>query len=665
MTDQALSRRRVEVAQDHVSSLVGSAPTKGLVELVWNAFDAGGQLVDIALRENELGVVHSIEIADEGPGISPEEVEAAFGSIGNSSKVKRQANPDGRLYHGREGKGRFRALSICASAEWRTTYKDSDGIWTHSIFVRRTAPDFYETTELTPANTSRTGTRVVLDGIDAGSRIFGSSSFVETLAEAFAGYLTSYPGVRLVWAGHQLRIESLIDRQKEITFLPTRDGEEPATLRIIEWRFKPDGKRLHICDEEGFSYFHLASEIRSPGIEFTAYVDTPMARRWADANAYALGGLDPDIDALVKAARGELRSYFRTRLAEQAQGVVEEWKAQHIYPFADIEGLEPIALAQQEVFDIVAAQVNEQHATFSRSDLENKRLTLALIRQALEANPADLTKILGEVTALSEDDRSAFAELLDRTPLSNIVRAGKIVTDRLDTIQAFEHMLFDKDWRKRLLERTQLHRLLVNELWLLGEEYALGADDDSLKALLREHIRILGRGDLATEPDAPIDDVKSIPDLMLYRRRKVDRDHFEHLVVELKRPSVVLGQDETAQVRKYAFAVAQDERFDTRRCTWEFVLLGNSFDRFVELETSADNLPEGCIYARGGVRIWARTWADVLNHAKARYEFFRERLNLEASQEHGMNRLRDRYSHILSGRGVSKRKEKQIMGAPF
>jgi hypothetical protein len=358
--------------------------------------------------------------------------------------------------------------------------------------------------------------------------------------------------------------------------------------------------------------------------------------------------------------KDELRNYVRGRLAEQAQDVVREWKEQSIYPFTESEPSDPIAVAEREVFDIVAVQVNDQHPTFARSDVENKRLTLALIRQGLEANPSNLTKILHEVAALPEAEQAALAELLDRTSLSNIVRAGKIVADRLDTLQAFEHILFDPDWKKRLLERTQLHRLLVHELWIMGDEYALASDDDGLREVLKQHLSIMGRDQLAPNVDVKlIDGTDGIPDLMLYRRRQVDRDHFEHLIVELKRPSIALGQAETSQIEKYAFTVSKDARFDTDKCSWEFVLLGTSYDSIVgEKVSSSERLPEGCLHDGKGLRIWVRRWADVIADARARHEFFRKKLEFAASHEHGLETLRQHYAHLIEGRGATKKADK-------
>jgi hypothetical protein len=291
-------------------------------------------------------------------------------------------------------------------------------------------------------------------------------------------------------------------------------------------------------------------------------------------------------------------------------------------------------------------------------------LTLALIKQALESNPSSLTKILKEVANLSKEDQDALSDLLKRTPFTALIQAGSLVTQRLDTLQAFEHVLFDKDWKKYLLERTQLHRLLVHELWILGEGYTLDNDDEFLTAVLNKHIEKLGRQNLAEELEVKtIEGIEGIPDLLMSRRFQYSRDAFENLVIELKRPSVNIGQKEIGQIEDYAITVAKDERFNTQKYIWTFVILGNSLNDHAIEKTNQDGLPKGCTYKSksGNVSVHVKCWADVLTDAKSRYEFFRGKLELEASKEYGMEYIQKRYSHLLTGRGVSKKKDLEIM----
>lgn len=206
-----------------------------------------------------------------------------------------------------------------------------------------------------------------------------------------------------------------------------------------------------------------------------------------------------------------------------------------------------------------------------------------------------------------------------------------------------------------------MHRLLVHEIWILGDEYTLACDDESLRELLKKHLSILGRDEFACEVGSKeISNMSEIPDLMLSKRRKVDGEKFEHLVVELKRPSIRVGQKELTQIQSYAFKVANDGRFNTSKCNWEFVLLGNELDEFAESQGDTDVWPQGCVSDRNGVRIWVKRWADVLNDARARHEFFREQLKIEVSHTQGLASLKERHAHLFEGRGASKKKDLEL-----
>jgi len=657
-----MSKRKVKTTRDHILRISQTSATQAIEELIWNGLDSGGKKVEVRFSLNQLDSIESIEVIDHGCGIIYHELSRAFGDIGNSKKLIENETPEGRAVHGREGKGRFKALSICSEAKWTTTYKEDKNKFTYDIIIRRDLPEFYEATDPQKVEGKNTGTRVRLEGVDKGQNSLHRDDTRGRLTQRFAFYLTSYPETQIIYGGHSLSPKHLIDQRTDIELPTEKHGRPKASLTIIEWRFRIPKKELHLCNMVGFSHYDMPAGVSAPGIEYSAYLCSPEVDDWYTSNQLSVVELDENIREVINLAKDKLREYLRERLAEEAADVVEEWKKQDVYPYAEHEKLNPLKTAERQVFDIVAVRVNEQHPTFKDSDTDNKKLTLALIKESLESNPSSLSVILNDVIKLPQAEQDDFAELLKRTPLSSLIKAGRLVTERLDILQAFEHILFDTDWKKKLLERTQLHRLLVHELWILGEEYSLVSDDEGLKEVLRKHLHILGREKLAAEIDVKlIDGKEGIPDLMLSSRRKVDRALFEHLVIELKRPSINLGQDEIGQIEKYAFSVTADDRFNTNKVRWKFILLGNEFDKYAQRRASGDALPEGCIHREGNVSIWVCRWADVIADARDRHEFFRDKLEIEASGSEGIDYLTKKFKHLMKGRGASKKKDREIM----
>lgn len=653
--------KHVRTSREHIQSLTTASPLQAIEELIWNGLDAGGSSVEVRLLINDMGGLRTIEVADQGAGICSDDIDSTFGELGNSSKPKLKTNMDGRSYHGCEGRGRLKALSLSRQPEWVTTYRRNGTLRRYTIRINRDTPDQFLVSDEELITDAPTGTTVRLENVDEEDcDELLKAGVADKLTQRFALYLSEYPGVDISFEGHRLEVGNLI-AQKTDHPLPRELSDHEQTVTIIEWKFKLDSRKLYLCTESGFSIHDLPLRLQTPGIDYTAYFRSPLVRQWAESGLLTTTEMDPGVQKVLDAARDRIRSHIRERLAEDAQDVVAVWKDQDIYPYATDEARNPLIAAEQQVFDVVAVHVNALHPTFKDADVDNKRLTLTLIRKALESNPSTLASLLRKLAELSEEDQEELADLLEDTTLTSLIRAGSVVRQRLDTLAAFEGILFNPDWKARLLERTQLHRLLMHELWILGEEWQVATDDDGLREVLRQHLKILGREELAPVKDVKlIDGRDGIPDVMLWHRGKVDRDTFEHLVVELKRPRDALGVDEVVQTEKYAYTVARNERFKTDKVRWRFVLIGNDFDDYTAQRANGDGLPKGCINSKGNVSVWVYRWADLLADARARYEFFREKLGVQASEEDGMQRLKTDYDHLMAGRGARKKRDLEI-----
>lgn len=114
----------VEVTQDHIDSLSkAKKPILGLAELIWNSVDADATDIKIRLNRNNLNAIDSINVIDNGLGITMADAQSGFGHLGGSwKKLERQSRRDKRILHGKQGQGRYRAFALCERVEWDTTY---------------------------------------------------------------------------------------------------------------------------------------------------------------------------------------------------------------------------------------------------------------------------------------------------------------------------------------------------------------------------------------------------------------------------------------------------------------------------------------------------------------------------------------------------------------
>ena len=187
----------------------------------------------------------------------------------------------------------------------------------------------------------------------------------------------------------------------------------------------------------------------------------------------------------------------------------------------------------------------------------------------------------------------------------------------------------------------------MNELWVFGDQYTLGTDDQSLKAVLKKHIEILGRSDIVGQlTNITVD--AGIPDLMLYRRF-ADRTQgqYEHLVVELKRPSLKIGSNETMQIEDYAFRVAADPRFDKMQTKWKFVIVGTELQSTIEAKCQQSDRAFGHIIKQANLDVFVWKWATVIQDCKWRHEFYRNELQIDIQEEDSFRYLQKMHSKFV------------------
>ena len=213
-----------------------------------------------------------------------------------------------------------------------------------------------------------------------------------------------------------------------------------------------------------------------------------------------------------------------------------------------------------------------------------------------------------------------------------------------------EALLFDSELKRTLKERTQLHRLLAENTWIFGEEFFLSVDDESLTEVLRKHLRLKGIDVPVNDAVRRVDGRAGIIDLMLTRGIPCHRENeLEHLIVELKRPTVNIGSKELSQIKSYAFAVAKDERFLGINTRWTFWVISNDMDDEARQEAHQSNRPAGMIHESEDKRvtIWAKTWSEILQANRQRMKLFQQSLEVNANREGSLAFLRETYATIL------------------
>lgn len=642
----------IEVQGDYLERLSRARPVQAIAELVWNALDADATKVEVEIERNALGM-SAVVVRDNGHGLPHADAPTLFSKLGGSWKRNDQrSQTKGRMLHGQEGKGRFKAFALGRVVDWAVTYKSTDGeqrSYTISMIgeqLRRVEVSDEKTV------TSPSGVEVRITELKQQWLSLEKDIARQEFTETFALYLTEYPQIVISVLGIKLDPASVI-RSKKHFLLPnivTDETTYPAELDLIEWKVNTQ-RALYLCDSNGFPLTRTQNRFQVGDFQFSAYLRSNYISVLNDASALDLVDMNSRLQAACEHAVEKIKEHFKERAAEGARSMVEKWKDEQVYPFLG-EPQTQIETAERKVFDIVAVNVTKHFPDFASAPTKNKAFQLRMLRQAIERSPEDLQLILKEVLDLPQRKQQELAKLLREASLSAIISASKVVADRLKFITGLETILFDPEHKKHLKERSQLHRILAENTWVFGEEFNLTVDDQSLTQVLRQHAKQAKMDINIDEPVKRVDGRRGIIDLMLSRQIKRNRaNELEHLVVELKAPNVDIGAEEITQVESYAFAVADDDRFRGIKTRWEFWVISNGMDKFAERKARSSDRPEGVIHRSDDplITIHAKTWSQVIQENKLRLDFFKEKLEHTADRGDSLRYLQETYDAYLKG----------------
>jgi hypothetical protein len=245
---------------------------------------------------------------------------------------------------------------------------------------------------------------------------------------------------------------------------------------------------------------------------------------------------------------------------------------------------------------------------------------------------------------LSSDE---LAGLLRDVSLSAIINSARVVADRLLFLKGLEAILFDPEPRRRLKERSQLHRLVAQNTWLFGDQFTLSVDDQSLTEVLRKHKKLLDEDIVIDTPVRHVSQERGIVDLMLSKASRRHRaNSLSHLVVELKAPRVKIDADEVSQIERYAASVMADERFRNVDVQWQFWAIGDELGTFAKFRLARD---DGEIMRNDNVSVFLKTWAQMIDENRARLQFFQEKLAYQVDKGASLDHLQANYGQYLEG----------------
>jgi hypothetical protein len=261
-------------------------------------------------------------------------------------------------------------------------------------------------------------------------------------------------------------------------------------------------------------------------------------------------------------------------------------------------------------------------------------LVFLLARHLL--NSEDLADVLTSVLNLTGDDIAKFAELLKRTSLSSIIAISELLVGRFQFLEELQQLI-DGPSARFVQERRHLHKMVELHTWLFGEQYHLMGSDVSLRTLLP---LVLAEVQGGTDPEAEViidETLRDIPDLYLMGTKWHEGSKYhQHLIVELKRPSVRIVRQHIDQLKRYASQIVAHPKFSQRPEShrFTFVLVSAEISDAVRQTEYQFGEEPGLISRPGGLghqtELWALRWSDLLDRRTEELRYLKDRIEIQA-----------------------------------
>lgn len=663
-------RLKLHPKSDFVNRLSQASIYEALEELIWNAFDEEAIVVDVRLSRGKLDELTKLEVVDNGRGLEYDNAATAFQNLGESSKVDRTSRT-GLPLHGRLGQGRHKAMAVGRTVVWKFAYKTGKRFRSYEITGTSGRGDpFYLGDECEDDKIAASGCHVTITDIrKTFTEIFSQGARAE-IAARFAPSLLVHPERELHFNGIRIDPTKALKNKRTICHLEVGHGGKSydVTIRAFHWNTPQHHREVFLCGSSGISLHRLSDNFHRSGDEGTIFVESCLFDELHNENLLQTFEASQDADRknIAKRITSKIRSYYQRLRKHRASDAIQKLKDEGSYPYRNrpSSGIETI---ERRVFDVCAVNVSRNLPSFNDGmEVDGRKLLLRMIKEGVSRNPSNVGRIIREVLRLPNHDAKRFAALLDDMPLSKIVDAAHRVAQRLEFLKLFKAVVYLDPFERTIRERTELQKLLLPNTWLFGEEYAIGTDDEDMKTVLERHVGILRRDALqqtVTDTDCremisqynkkkekTPESLNRIPDFMLWRQFKERRpDEYEFLVVEIKRPGVLVGHKEHQQIEDYAQAIVHSPFADKHRTRWVFVVISDDLDKGIHSRANQTHLPRWTTLSPRDepFEIRAMPWSAVIQSAEGRHEHLRKWLNHSVGVEQALERSQETYKEFL------------------
>ncbi len=645
-----MKKHVTEITYKSIEQSLNKDYKRSIAEFIWNGFDANATQVMINYEANPLGFITSLSIADNGSGIEMETLEKTFGKFLDSQKAV--SNNYSGIVKGKKGKGRFSFVNFCTQAIWRTTFKKGDDYLSYDILLIKENLPFYNTDNNKVSKIRKTETVVeFFNFFNLKSDHLEAPEFFEYLTAEFGWYLflNKEHGCSLTVNGRNIDYRDIIEDNVIDHFV---SGEHNFKIDFIKWKRNIGDKYYHyflnselkIVDRQHTSFnnktqdFHHSVYVSS--LYFNQFLPSDSDDEAPTFTEFGKTKNDPIYKALIiylnKLISSQEKNFIREKKAQQ---LIVRYKQRKIFPEFRNNVYDQIREKDLEL--VVKEMYCLNPKIFQNLKEQQSKTIVGFLNLLLDSEQRDnILTILESLVELSDEERLRFAEILKDTKITHITALINELKSRFNTVGVLKKLVFELE--KFTNERDHIQKVVENNYWLFGEQYHLVSADVNLETTLNNYLSFM-EGKKKNKAVLSSKEKLKRPDVFIARKRQTEEiinDEFgieENIIVELKRPSVVIGKEQYDQIEAYIRLIIDEPQFNSKLRKWRLILVGKSVDKWIQDRYDSQS-NKGKKFLVEGIRnyeIYAYTWDDLFKIFDIRHKHLIDNLEFkEAILEH-------------------------------
>lgn len=97
----------------------------------------------------------------------------------------------------------------------------------------------------------------------------------------------------------------------------------------------------------------------------------------------------------------------------------------------------------------------------------------------------------------------------------------------------------------------------------------------------------------------------------------------ENIIIELKRPSVIIGKEQFRQIEDYLDLIKREAKFNSQLRKWKFIVVSNKVDDYIleQYNSFQSYNKRFLVHIKEQFEIYAMTWDDIFQAFDIRHRF--------------------------------------------